>query len=207
MDNYGQQTNELRCRQCGMRMAPGVKFCSVCGTPASAPAPNPAAAPGYNAAPGYAPAGNGATPPVPTWQPTPQANPLPVGQHVSKGEFRKSYASEHLRKQIRNIAIFGYVLCGLLAVMGIFLNWLSLIDAVIYLALNLGMHLGKSKGCAIAILAYGVVGLVASLIASGSIGGWGWIIIGIVALNTFKKIDEEYAQAMAANAGPQYGYR
>lgn len=121
-------------------------------------------------------------------------------------EYRKNYASEPLRKSINGWCIMGYVLCGINLLLALFVNIFALVDAAVLLGLTLGIHLGKSKACAIGILAYAIIGAVLSLIGGGGVTGWLWIAMGISCLSTFKKMDAEYKSAMAAANQPTYNY-
>lgn len=195
MDQYNQSygmpqpnSGAVTCTQCGAAIPQGSVYCPNCGHAAN-PAPSyqntyANAAPVYpNAAPAY-----GGYNPNPGYQ----QNMPPVGEYVSKSEYMKKYLSEPLKKNIKTISIICYVLCGILAVLG-FLAPIYFLDVAICMGLTLGMHLGKSKGCAIGILIYGIISCVLGLIASGTFGGWGWIAAGIGAISAFKKADQEYA--------------
>lgn len=70
----------------------------------------------------------------------------------------------------------------------------GLIDSVVFLALTLGMHLGKSKGCAIGMLVYAIFTVIAGLVAYGTFGGWLWIIAGVNALIVFNNADKRYKE-------------
>ena len=69
-------------------------------------------------------------------------------------------------------------------------NPFGIIDALILAAFALGMHLAKSKICAILILILSIVEVLLSL-ASGSFPFW-WLIAGVSAVITFNKIDKQY---------------
>ena len=114
---------------------------------------------------------------------------------VSKKEFYKSYAGESFYSNLRITAIVGYVLCGILA-LTLLANPFGIIDLVIYLTLVLCMHLGKIKGCAIAITVYAACGVVLVLVFSGTLGGWGWLIVGIYSWMTFHNADKRYKKMM-----------
>lgn len=122
-------------------------------------------------------------------------------------DYRKNYASEPLKKSIKTWAIVGYVLVGINAVLALSVNPWMLLDTALLLGLTLGIHLGKSKGCAIALLVYVAINAVASLINGGSMTGWLWIVMAVSFLGTFKKMDAEYKAEMAkATAGGNNGY-
>lgn len=198
-------SNGRICTYCGTPAEAGVKFCVSCGAPLPVEepaAPSQPAAPTYQAVPAYqAPAYQQPAYPQTGYQPAPSAYQPPVtngyGQiPVDKKTYIKTRLSADRVKEIRNIAIFGYVLVGIQILMGIFLTYTSFIDALICTSMLLGFHLGRSKGWGIAILVYGVISMIIMLASTGTIGGWAWIIVGICAINVFKKIDKEYTGAM-----------
>lgn len=124
-----------------------------------------------------------------------QPRRIPAG--CTKKEYRRSYASPELYKQLKTWAIVGYVLCGINVALGLFVNVFALFDAALLGGLVAGMHLKRSKGCAVAILAYSIFGAVISLISGGSITGWMWIALSVAAMSIFKKMDGEYAELTA----------
>lgn len=210
------------CPQCGEMLKPGLKACPACGstmgmeakyqTPVNVwlpeengqnaswqnepkPSEAPVTAP-QPAAPAF-------TMPQPQWdapekmvpvnqpvEPIPQ--PAPVVQAVSKKEFRKKYASEKFRKEVRGVAIALYVLCGLMGVLSLAIDPFMLLDLALYFGMTLGMHLGKSKGCAIGILVLASANVLLTLVTTGSLGGYLWLIAGIFAVKAFSTADKEY---------------
>ena len=103
--------------------------------------------------------------------PVVEAVPQPVQElPKSKKEYYEKFAGESFYRNLRINAIIGYVLCGI-AALGIMTNPFALIDVLIYLGLLLGMHLGKSKGCAIAITVYAAINMGLFLVLSGTIAG------------------------------------
>lgn len=122
--------------------------------------------------------------------PAPEGMQIPAG--ISIKEYRKQYAGESFRRNVRNAAIVGYICAGINAVISLIAVPLGLIDSVIFLALTLGMHLGKSKGCAIGMLVYAIFTVVVGLVATGTLGGWLWIVAGVNALIVFKNADKKY---------------
>ncbi len=129
-------------------------------------------------------------------QPNPEYG-IPYG--VSKGDFRRQYAPPEQKKSIAVVSIIGYVLCGINLLVAL-VNPFALIDVAVFLGLTLGVHLRKSKGCAIAMLVYGIVGCVLGLLSTGTPTGWIWIILSAVAMSAIHKIDCVYEQFTAANA-------
>lgn len=179
------------CTQCGEILEPGSKFCTGCGRMVEQQTQSDPAA--------YQQTGN--------WNGTPTANepygmnsygypPVtnrpPVTGSVTKREYRKLCTNGQYLKELKSSAIALYVLIGLNTVLALLTEPLGLIDVVIYLALTLGMHMGKSKGCAIAVLCYSVFNIVLTLIVSAKITGWLWIIAAIGAIRAFCVADREY---------------
>lgn len=164
--------------------------------------------PGY----GYVPAENPA--PFPAF--TEQKQVLPAG--ITKKEYIKHYAGENFRRNLRNTAIVGYIAAGLnmgVAVLNFvgmlvgaatpFLFLLTLLEAAVILGLTLGMHLGRSKGCAIGMLVYGIYAVVSNLIFNGSFGGWLLLLLGIMAIRVFNNAEKSYQEQSAAPAQPYNG--
>lgn len=120
-------------------------------------------------------------------------NPRQIPAGCTKKEYRRSYASPELYKQLRTWAIVGYVLCGI----SLLVSW---VDAVFMAVMVLLMHLKRMKWPVFAILANAALGAVLSLMAGGGLTGWAWFVVVIGALNVFKKIDAEYEQIKANSA-------
>lgn len=124
-----------------------------------------------------------------------EAAGVPAGFSVSKREYLKKYAGDSFKNNLRIIAIVGYVLCGIQALMAL-ADPFVLADLAICLGLTLGMHLGRSKGCAIGILVYAIVSMLIILISSGTVGGWGWLAVGISGLIIFHNAEKRYQEQM-----------
>lgn len=120
-----------------------------------------------------------------TQQPLP-----PAGYSVSRKEFIEKYAQPSLKKNITSIAILCYVCAGLTFIVSCLIYPLGIIDAVVLTGFALGMHLGKSKVCAILILILSIIEVIMGIVI-GSVPIW-WLIAGISAVITFNKIDKQY---------------
>lgn len=162
------------CPKCGKELENGAAFCGYCGASLKA---EPQYGSYYQ-------------------QPAPEAAAAVEidRQKVSKKEFIENYASQPLRKSINSISVVCYALAAISAVTGVTMthNFYALIDAAILLALTLGMHLGKSKICAILLLIVSIIECVLTTIMLGTISGWWWIVAGISAVSSFVKLDKEY---------------
>lgn len=119
-------------------------------------------------------------------------------------QYRKSYASDPLKKNIKTLSIVAYVLVGINLVIAVLANPWALIDTVLLLGLVLGVHLGRNKGCAIALLVYTIVNAIIGLVSSGTVSGWWWIFLAVSYLSTFKKMDAEYKAEMEKANRPSY---
>ena len=111
----------------------------------------------------------------------------------SKKEYLRHHAPESFYTNIRINSIIAYVLCGI-AGFSALLNPFGWIDVFIYLGLTLGMHLRKSKGCAIGILIYAIFGTVVNLIVNHMLMGWAWLVIGIYSLIVFNNAEKRYKE-------------
>ena len=112
---------------------------------------------------------------------------------ITKKEYLKTYAGAEFQRQLKGAAIMGYVCAGINGALGL-LNPLALVDALILLSLTLGMHLGKSKGCAIAILVFSIISMILGLLSTGQIGGWLVLLCGIYGVVIFNKADKKYKE-------------
>lgn len=184
-ENEAQHTaanNSVFCNECGSKLTEGALFCSVCGRKCAE-------------AETTSTSHTQQSPQSSLQQPNAFAynteNPIPpAGYPVSRKEFIDRYAQPSLRKNITSIAILCYVCAGLTFLVSCLLNPSGIIDALVLAAFALGMHLAKSKACAILILILSIVEVILSL-ASGSFPFW-WLIAGVSAVITFNKIDKQY---------------
>lgn len=111
---------------------------------------------------------------------------------MSKKEFFKHYAPSSFKKTILVTSIIAYVLV-VIALFGVLAgNTWAILDVALTLGLSLGVHIAKSKGCAIALLIYGIFNVVISSLTLGMLAGWGWVVVPIVYLVAFSKAEKEY---------------
>ena len=178
------------CMSCGAQMSAGAAFCTACGQ-RNISQQVPASQPYAQQAPASQPYAQQAPASQPYAQQASASQPYaPAGYLVSRKEFIEKYAQPSLRRNITSIAILCYVCSGLTFVVSCFMNPMGIIDALILLGLALGMHLAKSKVCAILILILSIIEVLLSLlVGSGPI--W-WLIAGISAVVTFNKIEKQY---------------
>lgn len=125
----------------------------------------------------------------------------PINRNISRDEYLNTYADPKLKKEIKSCVIICYVLLALNFVVGIvvsvvnsYVNWMTLIDLIIYGGLTLGIHLKKSKGCAIALLVISALSTVITFIITHTVSGYLWIIVAIFAIVNIGKLNKAYAQ-------------
>ena len=178
-----QQNNDyMFCTKCGTKLEKTAFFCNSCGAP-TANAPNEESQTPNFSAPDYTYA--------------PQFDCASVDRNISKSEFVKKYAPKSVRNGITAAAIIGYICAGLTAVVSLVSNPLGLVDALAFLGLMLGVHLGKNLPCAIIALALSVFEVVVALVALGSPSGWLWIVAGVLAVVNTAKAGSLYRQFRA----------
>ncbi len=176
------QTEESKpffCSNCGARLNPDATFCHSCGQRCDGVLPKPISSQSVNGfSPDFYINSN---------------SPLPLpGQTVSRKEFINLYARPEHKKNIKTVAIFCYVLVAINAVIAVLSNPLAMIDSLVLLAFALGMHIAKSKGCAIGIFVLGIVEIIMGLYYGTF--PYMWLLAGILALTTFVKIDKDFKQ-------------
>ena len=166
----------MYCPKCGKELENGIEFCPDCGAKIEAQ-PEPA---NTYSAPQAAPDGDTA--------------PVIDRASVSKKEYIEKYAPSALRKNINSMAIICYLCCAISVIGNLFIlsNPLGLIDVAVLLALTLGVHLGKSKVCAIILLIVSIIECVFATISLGTPSGWWWIVASVSAVSSFVKLDKQY---------------
>ena len=120
-----------------------------------------------------------------------QHEPLPAG--ITRKEYLENYAGAEFKRQLKGAAILTYVCAGINGALG-FLYPTAFVDALILLGLGLGIHLGKSKGCAIALLVYSIISMVIGVILNGALSGWWILLAGIYSVIIFNKAEKRYKE-------------
>lgn len=129
-----------------------------------------------------------------TYEPEILAQPEePQKAPPSKKVYFQYLAPESFYSNLKTTSICAYVMCGI-SLLTVLVNVSALIDVAICLGLTLGMHIKKSKGCAIGILIYSIINLVVYLVATGSLGGWAWLVVGIYAVLLFHNTEKRYKE-------------
>lgn len=111
------------------------------------------------------------------------------GARMSKAEFYKQPALKKNRANINACAIITYICAACTFLINIVLvnNVSGMLDVCLLLGLGLGIHLGKSRVCAIILLVYAGINAIYTIVLTGRLGGYLIIICGIYAvIETFK---------------------
>ncbi len=165
------------CGNCGTFIADGQTNCPSCGAPAMG-GMNPNMGmpqPGINMAPNMGM-------PQPGFQQMGYAQP-----GLTKGQFYKHPNMTQCRKEIRSCGIAMYILAGFNLVVMLMQDLGMAIDVLLILTLGLIIHLAQSRVAAVILTVYGVVNLLYFIVVQGQLGGYLFLIIGIIScVYTFK---------------------
>lgn len=118
---------------------------------------------------------------------------LPEGVKVTKLQYLRKYAGKEFNSNLRFLGIMGYVMLVPLGVLATS-NYGLLLDVAVLLLMNLGMHLGRNKFCALGMSAYAVLNFALSLCASALLVGW--IALGAFGFMQIRKAEKQYDALM-----------
>lgn len=163
LEDEVKESKTVFCTSCGAKLSSTDLFCTACGQKTSVDTNQNSGAP------------------VP-----------PSGQPVSRKDFINLYAQPSFKKDIKSIAILCYVCAGITFIVSCAFNPFGIIDALALLGLALGMHLAKSRVCAILVFVLSIIEVILSLTV-GMIPIW-WLVAGIYALVVFNKIEKQYKE-------------
>lgn len=108
------------------------------------------------------------------------------GKQLTKKEFLGLPAMQSCKSNINTCGIALYVIGAINIVLELATQALP-IDGILLILLGLGIHLGKSRVCAILCTAFGGFNVVYMIVTTGRIAGWWILLAGIYALTyTFK---------------------
>lgn len=92
-------------------------------------------------------------------------------------------------KNITAAAIIAYVIGAITFIVNVVMagNIAGLVDVMIVVGLGLGIHLAKSRACAVIITAYSIINFIYVILLAGMPGGWLIIVCGVYSIiYTFK---------------------
>lgn len=108
------------------------------------------------------------------------------GRLLTKAEFGKLPAMKSCMSNINSCGIVLYILGVLNIALQIYMKNFPL-DGIILILFGLGIHLGKSRICAVLCAAYGTFNLIYMIMTTGRVAGWWILLVAVDALiYTFK---------------------
>lgn len=166
------------CQSCGRANEQGARFCKSCGAPLEVNANVQ-----QNNGAGYQQNNMG-------YQQYDMSGNMNVGTtRMTKEEFSQCANIKPLIKNITAAAIISYVVGVISLITNVIIggNIFGLLDVIIVIGLGVGIHIAKSRACAVVLLVYSVVNMIYMLLLAGMPGGWLILVCGIYAtIYTFK---------------------
>lgn len=181
------------CQSCGRANELGAKFCKSCGAPLES---NETAqqnniyqqGAAYQSEPAYQ-QNNGYQQNNPNNQYGMPESMYSGTTRMTKKEFNECANIKTITKNITASAIIAYVIGVVTFIVNVVLagNAAGILDVLIVVGLGLGVHLAKSRVCAVIIAAYSIFNCIYMLMLTGRPGGWLIIVCGVYAvIYTFK---------------------
>jgi hypothetical protein len=118
--------------------------------------------------------------------------PRPI---MTRAEFYKVNAPKTVKNNIIAAGVIAYISAAITLIFAVVNDPYTLIDFLLVLGLGLGVHLGKSRACAVILMVYAAINTVLLLVTTGSVSGLLIIIggiCGIVGTFSFAKAWEQY---------------
>lgn len=124
-------------------------------------------------------------------------------EYLSKREFYKKYATKKDKSNIKSAAIFAYICAGVSLGLGLLQqNYSVIIDVALIAGLGLGVHLLRSRVCAILLLLYGFANSIFGLVTTGRLQGWWLILAGFMAVQSTFHFHKAYRLFRTENILP-----
>ena len=100
---------------------------------------------------------------------------------MTKKEFNECANIKSITKNITAAAIIAYVIGAITFIVNVVMagNIAGLVDVMIVVGLGLGIHLAKSRACAVIITAYSIFNFIYMILLAGMPGGWLIIVCGV----------------------------
>ncbi len=111
---------------------------------------------------------------------------------VSFRKFVNEIVDPKIKKEINSVGIIGYVLAAINLIISIFMNPAGIIDVIMIAGFSLGIHIGKSRICAILFLIYGAFNFIIMTVQYEKPVGYLGLIFGICAVREFYKAHKQY---------------
>lgn len=160
------------CKSCGRANEQGAKFCKSCGAPLEGGVDVQ-----QNNKVGYQQKNMG-------YQQYDMSGNMNFGTtRMTKEEFNQCANIKTIIKNITIAAIITYVIGAISLITNVILggNIFGLLDVIIVIGLGVGVHVAKSRACAVVLLVYSVFNMIYMLLLAGMPGGWLILVCGIYA--------------------------
>ncbi len=128
----------------------------------------------------------------------PQYGPSPI----SKKEFRKLSQMKNYNVCIRCAAILMYFSFAVTLISAVLVNPLTIIDAILVLAMGLWLHISASKVPAVIIIVYGIYNLLVMIIMMHTFGGWLILLAGAIGAGGAFPLNKAYKNYLASGQLP-----
>lgn len=169
------------CKSCGRANEQGARFCKSCGAPLEGGTDVQ-----QNNKAGYQQNNMG----YQQYQTYDMSGNMNYGTtRMTKEEFNQCANIKPITKNITVAAIMTYVVGVISLITNVILggNIFGLLDVIIVIGLGVGIHMAKSRACAVVLLVYSVFNMIYMLLLAGMPGGWLILVCGIYAtIYTFK---------------------
>lgn len=180
------------CKSCGRANEQGAKFCKSCGAPLEGGVDVQ-----QNNKVGYQQKNMG-------YQQYDMSGNMNFGTtRMTKEEFNQCANIKTIIKNITIAAIITYVIGAISLITNVILggNIFGLLDVIIVIGLGVGVHVAKSRACAVVLLVYSVFNMIYMLLLAGMPGGWLILVCGIYAIYIHSNI-----RAHGKDISRQVGY-
>lgn len=123
-----------------------------------------------------------------------------ITRDISFKEFYQKHCSASVKKNINGASILLYFCSAITLLVSFAATALGVdimaaaLDAFLLLGLALGIHIGKSRVCAVIVLVYSILNCLYALISTGKMSGYLIIIAGIYATIYTFKARKEYKE-------------
>lgn len=119
-------------------------------------------------------------------------------ERISKKEYYAKYANKQDKLNIQMAAILTYICGGISLISGLFAqNYYMIIDVVLIVGLALGLHIARSRVCAVLILIYSCLSSILALINTGRVTGWWLILVGVWAVRGTINFHKDYQRYLS----------
>lgn len=111
---------------------------------------------------------------------------------ISFRKFVNEIADPKIKKEINVAGVLGYILAAINLVVAILVNPIGIIDVCLITGFTLGIHIGKSRVCAVLFLIYGGINFIMLTVQYGKPAGYWGFAIGICAVIELFKAHKQY---------------